>query len=239
MHDIRNHLTSINSTAQYLRSDANYDRLVAASKTQTAVDTITHILDINAEITQNYCNIRGPAAHDLRISDIVHDCLDKLELDAAQAGVTLTSEIPPRSLMVVAHRALLESVIRNLVGNAIKYTPQGGEINLSVRELPAAPSRPDAKASAPSQIEIRVADTGMGIPDEDKPHVFEREYRAKTARGIPGTGYGLAAVDSVVTFYHGTARIDDNRPRGTIFTIRLPLPHPTSTNPQPQTSIKS
>ena len=59
----------------------------------------------------------------------------------------------------------------------------------------------------------------MGIPDADKPHVFEREYRARSVRHLPGDGYGLAFVDSVVALYGGTAY-----PSGTVFTIRLPLP---------------
>ena len=63
----------------------------------------------------------------------------------------------------------------------------------------------------------------MGIPDAVKPHVFEREYRAKSVRHLPGDGYGLAFVDSVVALYGGTAEIKDNNPNGTVFTIRLPL----------------
>lgn len=219
-HDISNHLTDISSTAQFQYEGTGGDPKVAAARTMDAVRTITHIIDTNAEITKNYCNIRGPAANDVRPRNIVHDCLDQLETDAFNAGVSLDAEIPPSSYTVVAHRALLERVIRNVTGNAIKYTPRGGSVSLAVR-------------GDDDGLTIEVRDTGIGIPDEDKPHVFEREYRSKAVRGFPGTGYGLAAVDSVVAFYKGTVRITDNKPQGTIFTIRLPL-KPTPPAPLPE-----
>ena len=226
-HDISNHLADIYSIAQFLRDDPDYDRHTAAVKTLDDVKTVEHIMDVNAEITKNYCNIRGAEPTEIRLYDLVNDRLDELQPKATRAGLKLTFDLPPLELVVVAHTALLERMINNLVGNSIKYTPRGGQIHLAVRELPVAPSRPDAKASAPSQIEIVVTDTGIGIPDADKPHVFEREYRAENARGIAGTGYGLASVHSSVASYKGTVEIADNKPQGTVFTIRLPLPKPS------------
>lgn len=217
-HDISNRLSDIFSTAQFLRDDPDFDRRKAAAATIEAVSTVNHILDINAEITKNYCNIRGAMPTNVRPYDIVNDCLDQLEPEAARAGLKLDSDIPPSSLVITAHPAHLESIIRNLVGNAIKYTPEGGRIRLSVQS-----------ANAPAnQLTITVADTGIGIPDTDKPHVFEREFRSQAVGSIPGTGYGLADVHSVVTFYKGSVSIADNKPTGTIFTVRLPL----SANPK-------
>lgn len=226
-HDISNHLADIYSIAQFLRDDPDYDRHTAAVKTLDDVKTVEHIMDVNAEITKNYCNIRGAEPTEIRLYDLVNDRLDELQPKATRAGLKLTFDLPPPELVVVAHTALLERMINNLIGNSIKYTPRGGQIHLAVRELPVAPSRPDAKASASSQIEIVVTDTGIGIPDADKPHVFEREYRAENVRGIAGTGYGLASVHSSVASYKGTVEIADNKPQGTAFTIRLPLPKPS------------
>ena len=220
-HDISNHLSDIYSTAQFLRDDPDYDRHTAAVKTISEVKTVEHIMDVNAEITKNYCNIRGAEPTDIRLYDLANDCLDVLQPKATHAGLKLTFDLPPPELVVVAHTALLERMINNLVGNSIKYTPRGGTIHLAVRE------HSGSTVSAPSQLEIEVADTGMGIPDADKPHVFEREYRSASVQGIPGTGYGLADVHSAVTSYKGTIEIADNKPQGTVFTIRLPLPKPS------------
>lgn len=215
-HNLGVHLAHISSFAQFVL-DGKREALEAARNTLSEVRNVTHIIDINADIAKNYSHILGENPSDVQVADLVHSCLDQLETSADEQGVTLDADIPPRSLVAVAHRRNLESVIHNLVENAIKYTPRGGSVSLAVRECP------DAKASAPSQLEILVADTGMGIPDADKPHVFEREYRAKTVRHLPGDGYGLAFVDSVVALYGGTAEIKDNNPNGTVFTIRLPL----------------
>lgn len=224
-HNLCNHIANIGSNAQFAK-DGKRDVTVAAEKTLREVETVLHILDVNADIAKNYSHILGEKPSDVQVADLVHSCLDQLETSADEKGVTLDADIPPRSLVAVAHRRNLESVIHNLVENAIKYTPRGGSVSFAVREYPAAPepTRPDAKASAPSQLEIVVADTGMGIPDADKPHVFEREYRARSVRHLPGDGYGLAFVDSVVALYGGTVEIKDNYPSGTVFTIRLPLP---------------
>ena len=223
-HNLCNHIANIGSNAQFAK-DGKRDAAVAAEKTLREVETVLHILDVNADIAKNYSHILGEKPSDVQVADLVHSCLDQLETSADENGVTLDADIPPRSLVAVAHRRNLESVIHNLVENAIKYTPQGGSVSLAVRECPGASGSfpPDAKASAPSQLEILVADTGMGIPDADKPHVFEREYRAKSVRHLPGDGYGLAFVDSVAALYGGTAEINDNNPNGTVFTIRLPL----------------
>ena len=215
-HNISNHLANIGSFAQFVK-DGKRDALAAAEKTLREVETVLHILDINADIAKNYSHILGEKPSDIHVADLVHGCLDQLETTADEKGVTLDADIPPRTLTAVAHRHNLESVIHNLVENAIKYTPRGGRVSLAVRE------RPDPRASRPSQLEITVADTGIGISDADKPHVFEREYRAKATRHLPGDGYGLALVDSVVAFYGGSADIKDNNPSGTVFTIRLPL----------------
>lgn len=253
-HDISNRLSDIFSIAQFLRDDPDFDRRKAATTTIEAVSTVNHILKVNAEITKNYCNIRGAEPTDVRPYDIVNDCLDQLEPEAARAGLRLDSDIPPSSLVVVAHPALLESIIRNLVGNAIKYTPAGGSIRLSVRqsEDPNQSKRQTRQPKvgvgqsglihqlhASSPLEITVADSGIGITDADKPHVFEREFRSQAVRGIPGTGYGLADVHSVVTFYNGSITISDNKPAGTIFTVRLPLPPRQALKPNPQSPLTS
>jgi len=237
-HDVRNRLTPINSAAHAVLRGKKTER-EAAKETLDGIERILHVLDMNAAITANYCNIRGAATEPVRLYDIVNDCLDELEPRAYRHGVRLSAELPPPRLTVVAHAANLEQLIDNLVGNAIKYTPQGGSVALAVRSRPdaikyapaggkvrlAVRSRPDAKASAPSQLlEIEVADTGIGIPDTDKPHVFERRFRAENARSIQGSGYGLALVDSVVALYGGTCEIADNSPKGTVFTVTLPLP---------------
>ena len=223
-HNLRVHLAHISSFAQFVL-DGKREALEAARNTLSEVRNVTHIIDINADIAKNYSHILGAPPTEIEVADLVHDTLDELEIAAAEKDVSLTTEFPPSSLVAIAHRNKLEDVIHNLVDNAIKYTPQGGNIRLSVS------SRPDPKASAPSQLVIEVADTGIGIPDEEKPHVFEHQFRGRLALAEPGDGYGLNHVASTVALYGGSIDVRDNAPQGTVITIRLnvlPSSLPTS-----------
>ena len=109
----------------------------------------------------------------------------------------------------------LERAIANLLVNAIKYSPQGGPIAVSV-----------ARALGPDGqwLSIAVADKGLGIPSSDLPHLCERYYRASNVSPtIPGTGIGLANVRHMIERHGGTLAIDSTEGVGTTVTIRLPL----------------
>lgn len=110
----------------------------------------------------------------------------------------------------------LEKIYMNLLGNAFKFTQTGGEVDVSV-ELPT----PDA-----DKVVVRVADTGPGIADKDKEHIFDRFFQADdhgNAHEHIGTGIGLSLVNDYVRLHKGSIKVEDNKPRGCIFTFELPL----------------
>jgi two-component system phosphate regulon sensor histidine kinase PhoR len=104
----------------------------------------------------------------------------------------------------------------NLVDNALKYTPSGGEITLQARLLPA-------QNGGMAQIEIAVTDTGAGIPEKDLPRLTERFYRVDRARSrdLGGTGLGLAIVKHIVQAHKGDLKIESVLNRGTTIRVRL------------------
>jgi PAS domain S-box-containing protein len=109
----------------------------------------------------------------------------------------------------------LHSALANLVGNAIKFSPRGGDITISIKRL---------LDHGNNQASIAVADTGLGIPTVELPHVFERHYRASNvASSIPGTGLGLTGVQRVVAVHGGALEIDSAEGSGTTVTMRLPI----------------
>jgi len=117
-------------------------------------------------------------------------------------------------------------VFINLLENAVKYTPDHGRISMEIRR--AVPGR------APSQrtmIEIVVADSGIGIPEADRPRVFERFYRVDKARSreLGGTGLGLAIVKHIVEAHSGHVWVEGNSPRGSRFVVHLPAAQESST----------
>jgi signal transduction histidine kinase len=120
-------------------------------------------------------------------------------------------EVPDGEMVGYWDAAQLERTVDNLVANAIKYSPQGGDITISLR-------RKDNHAV------LTVQDHGIGIPSHDREHVFDRLYRAQNARSIAGTGMGLATVKQIVDQHQGEISLASSEGQGTTVEIRLPLP---------------
>jgi len=116
----------------------------------------------------------------------------------------------------------LVQVLANLLDNAIKYTPEGGQITVSARRIHAPAQR--MVDGLRDGVELTVTDTGIGIPEKDRPRVFERFYRVDKARSreLGGTGLGLAIVKHIVEGHGGQIRVEGNVPNGSRFVVRLP-----------------
>jgi len=116
----------------------------------------------------------------------------------------------------------LKQLFLNLVTNAIKYTPEGGTVTMSVEKIEDG-------------VKISVTDTGVGIPPEDLEHIFDRFYRVDKARSraAGGTGLGLSIAQWIVEAHHGTVKVESTVGEGTVFEIILPLtqPHSQKTDP--------
>jgi signal transduction histidine kinase len=133
---------------------------------------------------------------------------------AEDKGVSVACNVEG-NVCVEGDRARIKQVVVNLLDNAIKYTPYYGSINLNVHAR-------EGKAV------IEVADTGIGIPPEALPHIFERFFRVDNARsrGAGGAGLGLAIVKSICTAHGGRVEVESTEGRGSRFTVELPLARP-------------
>jgi len=123
---------------------------------------------------------------------------------------------------VLGDEERLGQVFLNLLDNAIKYTPEGGEITVAARRIPVLAHR---TADGPhTGVELTVTDTGIGIPEKDRPRVFERFYRVDKARSreLGGTGLGLAIVKHIGEGHGGQIRVEGNVPNGSRFVVCLP-----------------
>jgi signal transduction histidine kinase len=116
-------------------------------------------------------------------------------------------------LTLMADPTQVERVVRNLVDNAIKYTPSGGSITVGVSLI---------SNNGQSMAQIRVSDTGMGIPLEHQARLFERFYRVDPSHTIPGTGLGLSIVKEIVTAYGGKVNLESIPGQGSAFIVTLP-----------------
>lgn len=151
--------------------------------------------------------------------DLVQRKASQFEMSARQKNIRLTTEIPPLLPEVRIDSKRIEQAIGNLLSNAIRHTPEGGQITISLKI-----SQNSAKTGTEAII-ISVADTGEGIPAEHLPHLFERFYRVGTSRSRSegGVGLGLAIVKQMVEAHGGQVWAESQMGKGSTFYIGLPL----------------
>lgn len=145
------------------------------------------------------------------LGELTREVVEGFAAAAREKGVALTQAPAAHPLLARCDRDRIIQVIANLVENAIKFTPGGGAIEITI--TPEAPDR----------IAVRVADTGPGVPDEHKKKIFTRFHQV----GAPGTssggvGLGLAICREIVGAHHGGLRVEDNPGRGSVFVVTLP-----------------
>ena len=227
-HELRTPLAAIGGYAETLLGGALDDpqrarRFLGIIERHTVrlgrlVDDLLNLSDLELGRTE----LRRVA---LQADDIVEATFEVLRNKAVQAGISLTLDMAPNTLPVDGDEDRLEQALVNLVDNAIKYTPRGGDVTVSARMVEAARTQEGATVVSPDGfIEIAVSDTGIGVPPEDLPRLTERFYRVDKARSreLGGTGLGLAIVKHVVQAHGGWMRIESELGRGT--TVRLYLP---------------
>ncbi len=145
------------------------------------------------------------------VENVVGGIISDFEQTIAAKSLDVASRVAPDARTLVADPAKLHDVLRNLIENAVNYTPERGAIEVEA-----------TRADGASQIVVR--DTGPGIPPEDLGRVFERFYRVDKSRGRPGgTGLGLAIVRHLVELMAGEVRVENRAGGGAMFTVRLPV----------------
>ena len=140
------------------------------------------------------------------------------EASAADAGVLLSTACPGEPVIASVDQSLMQRALSNLVSNAVAHTPSGGSILMT------------AKTSA-SNLHIEVSDTGIGIPADALPRVFDRFFRVDASRSqvFGGTGLGLAIVQSIASLHAGNVQITSKQGEGTRVTLSLPVFAPNMT----------
>jgi two-component system phosphate regulon sensor histidine kinase PhoR len=157
----------------------------------------------------------------LHIQSVIERTLAMIKPMADKKGHRLVSFVEDNLPAVLGDEDRLMQVLSNLLDNAVKYTPEKGTITVA-----AHPVFGDAEQSAIAiAVELSVTDTGLGIPEGDRPRVFERFYRIDKARSreLGGTGLGLAIVKHIVEGLGGRVWAEANTPTGSRFVVRLPV----------------
>jgi two-component system heavy metal sensor histidine kinase CusS len=146
------------------------------------------------------------------VGELLGSVRDYYEASAAEAGISLTTTIGSERVVAELDRTLMQRAVGNLVANAVAHTQPGGSVVLGANR--------DA-----GTVRIEVSDTGVGIPPEDVPRVFDRFFRVDKSRSQAsgGTGLGLAIVQSIMVLHKGNAEIRSELGHGTRVTLRVPV----------------
>jgi signal transduction histidine kinase len=212
-HDLQTPLTSIQAILEAL-SDGIIDDPVEEKRyletAQRNVQTLSALIDDLFQMAQ--IDAGGlPINRSLNsLSDLISDTLESFSQIAQKRDLSITGNVDADVDPVYMDAQLIGRVLDNLVSNAIRFTPAGGNINITAQR--------DGE-----MVNITVQDTGEGIPPEDIPHVFESFYRGEKSRSraTGGAGLGLAIAQGIVLAHGGDIRIDSELGVGTSFIITL------------------
>jgi signal transduction histidine kinase len=210
-HELRTPLTTIQGNLDLLRRGAIEDsdaRREAIRAIEAEVNAMSRLVADLLLLAQADAGVK------LEFNPVE---LDTLLLDVYRQALTLSNGVKVKlgnedQALVMGDADRLRQLLLNLVDNALKYTPAGGEVSLSLHR-------------EPEWVRVSVADTGIGIPPEDTPHIFERFYRSDKARtrGRGGTGLGLAIAKWIAEAHDGRIAVESQVGAGSTFTVWLPV----------------
>ncbi len=171
---------------------------------------LSRLIDDLFELAKLDAGDLQPRMERFPVAELISDVVAKFQLRAQQRSIALNAEIDDHGAQVVGDIGMLERVFDNLVENALRYTDEGGEVDIRVRK-------------SGNGVDVQVADTGIGIPEEDLARVFDRFYRVDKSRGEDrgGTGLGLAITKRILALHDSVIRVTSQPRVGTTFSFEL------------------
>lgn len=220
-HELRTPLTSIKLRVEALRNGALEDPPVAErflEEIESEVDRLSSMVNDLLDLSRLEAGLEKNLRMPFNIGMVLTDVYETFRVRAERAGIQLTCDLGLESCIILGSEEQVRRMIYNLVDNAIKYTRQGGKVDLLLEKAPANGS-----------VRLVVRDTGFGISREHMPHIFERFYRVEATRpryGPPqGSGLGLAIARSIVDAHGGKIGVSSQLGKGSTFWVELPLVH--------------
>ena len=209
-HDLRTPLTRTRARAESAlqRPEDAAAQTAALEQTVDEIDRIDRMLSTLMDISEAESGVLRLSPSSVNVAELLDETKNLFGDSAEARGLLLTVAAPP-ALVIEADRDRLRQVLANLVDNAIKYTPEGGRINLEALDVGEF-------------VEICVADTGRGIPPDDLPRIWTRSFRGDDSRSERGWGLGLSLVKAIVDAHGGSVAATSVPGRGSTFALRLP-----------------
>lgn len=202
-HELHTPLTALRTDLELIAGEpADTNRRAFIARAQSQVERLRALTAGLLELSRLEA---GPAASDytvLDFADLIRATSEPYASQAEQAGLTFTLNLATEPVTIPGNKTQLQMTLGNLLDNALKFTPQGGQITVSLQAQPV-------------WVELKIEDTGIGIPPEDVPQLFSRFHRGRNAAAYPGSGLGLAIVKAIVEGHSGQVRAEQTgRGRG-------------------------
>jgi signal transduction histidine kinase len=215
-HELRTPLTNIHAYTETL-TQPGFDDEQTRKECYNVIISETKRLSTLVENILNVSQLEvGTARLDIGEVDLARLVRQMVQDNLGHADekqIDLTLSLPPKMPKIRGDKQRLCVLLNNLIGNAVKYTPEGGKVEVRIERID-------------QQIQIAVADTGIGIAPEDQAHVFDKFYRAadSAVQEESGTGLGLSLAREVARLHGGEIHLESKPGTGSTFTIELPAP---------------
>lgn len=220
-HDLRSPLASVQG---YLETILLKDPQLSAEERKRFLKIIhTNVVRLSTlvnelfELSRLEARQTEPHLEPISLGELVQDVVVKFQPQAKERRISLGASSPPVLAFVEADIGMIERVLSNLIENALRYTPEQGQVQVTL-------------AAENGIVNVRVCDTGYGIPAQDLPHVFDRFYRVDKSRSrhSGGSGIGLAIVKRILEMHQSNIVVESSSPAGTVFAFQLPIIPPRS-----------
>ncbi len=211
-HELKTPLAGIKAIVETLQDGAINEPAVAEDflkKAAFEVESMTQLVHELTELTRIETGEARLSKEAFNLNSLVAETAARLSPQAARKQIQITFALAPDLPFVQADRERIQQVISNILHNAIKFTPPGGQISIS--------TTPEE-----NYVVTRIKDTGMGISKEDLIHIFERFFKADKSRSHEGSGLGLAIAKHIVQAHSGRIWVESQEGRGSTFSFSLP-----------------
>ena len=208
-HDLRTPLARMHAQAELAAmGEVSAQELAAgvAEETTSMLELINTMLDLS----QTGARIERSPRTDVDLAAIVRQMTEFYASVAEDKRVAFVLDLPEGEIVRSAHKAKLQQLVGNLLDNAVKFTPAGGTVSVTLSKEPDT-----------GLARLAVSDTGIGISEADQPNLFKRFWRSDASRSLPGNGLGLAVVKAIVTSYGGSVTCTSRPGVGTTFVVKL------------------
>ena len=208
-HDLRTPLARMHAQAELAAmGEVSAQELATgvAEETTSMLELINTMLDLS----QTGARIERSPRTDVDLAAIVRQMTEFYASVAEDKRVAFVLDISEGEIVRSAHKAKLQQLVGNLLDNAVKFTPAGGTVSVTLSKEPET-----------GLARLAVSDTGIGISEADQPNLFKRFWRSDASRSLPGNGLGLAVVKAIVTSYGGSVTCTSHPGVGTTFVVKL------------------